>query len=104
MLCVGTGTLIDSWSQQAGWVEASVLNRSDRPSPMAGGAGGKNLDGDFRVVRPGAFSRCAGTRLPIPLAELQNWRVDLQEAHRNTATLLQRHFPNARRRPAEDRR
>jgi hypothetical protein len=104
MLCVGTGTLIDSWPQQAGWVEASVLNRSDRPSPMAGEAEVKYLDGDFRVVRPGAFVRCAVTGLPIPLEELKYWSVDLQEAYVNPEAVLQRHFPNARRRPAEDRR
>ena len=104
MLCVGTGTLIDSWSQQTGGVEASVLNRSDRPSPMAGEAEVKYLDGDFRVVRPGAFVRCAVTGLPIPLEELKYWSVDLQEAYVNPEAVLQRHFPNARRRPAEDRR
>ena len=104
MLCVGTGTLTDSWSQQTGRVEASVLNRSDRPSPMAGEAEVKYLDGDFRVVRPGAFVRCAVTGLPIPLEELKYWSVDLQEAYVNPEAVLQRHFPNARRRPAEDRR
>lgn len=104
MLCVGTGTLIDSWSQQTGCVEASVLNRSDRPSPMAGEAEVKYLDGDFRVVRPGAFVRCAVTGLPIPLEELKYWSVDLQEAYVNPEAVLQRHFPNAGRRVADDRR
>ena len=104
MLCVGTGTLIDTWSQQPGCVEASVLNRSDRPSPMAGEAEVKYLDGDFRVVRPGAFVRCAVTGLPIPLEELKYWSVDLQEAYVNPEAVLQRHFPNATRRAADDRR
>ena len=104
MLCVGTGTLIDSWSQQTGRVEASVLNRSDRPSPMAGEAEVKYLDGDFRVVRPGAFVRCAVTGLPIPLEELKYWSVDLQEAYVNPEAVLQRHFPNAGRRAVDDRR
>jgi len=104
MLCVGTGTLIDSWSRQTGCVEASVLNRSDRPSPMAGEAEVKYLDGDFRVVRPGAFVRCAVTGLPIPLEELKYWSVDLQEAYVNPEAVLQRHFPNAGRRAVDDRR
>ena len=104
MLWVGTGTLIDSWSQQTGYAEASVLNRSDRPSPMAGEAEVKYLDGDFRVVRPGAFVRCAVTGLPIPLEELKYWSVDLQEAYVNPEAVLQRHFPNAGRRAADDRR
>src|SRR5260221_12494357 len=104
MLCVGTGTLIDSWSQQTGCVEASVLNRSDRPSPMAGEAEGKNLDRDFRVVRPGAFVRCAVTGLPIPLEELKYLGVDLQEAHANPEAVLERDFPNAGGAAAADRR
>ena len=59
-----------------------MLNRSDRPSPMTGEAEVRYLDGDFRVVRPGAFVRCAVTGLPIPLEELKYWSVDLQEAYR----------------------
>ena len=37
---------------------------------MAGQAEVKYLDGDFRVVRPGAFVRCAVTGLPIPLGAI----------------------------------
>ncbi len=81
-----------------------MLNRSDRPSPMAGEAEVKYLDGDFRVVRPGAFVRCAVTGLPIPLEELKYWSGDLQEAYVNPEAVLQRHFPNAGRRAADDRR
>ena len=80
-----------------------MLNRSDRPSPMAGEAEVKYLDGDFRVVRPGAFVRCAVTGLPIPLEELKYWSVDLQEAYVNPEAVLQRHFQNAGRRTADDR-
>ena len=39
------------------------------------------LDGDFRVLRPGAFVRCAVTGYPIPLDELRYWDVDAQEAY-----------------------
>jgi hypothetical protein len=59
---------------------------------MAGEAEVKYLDGDFRVVRPGAFVRCAVTGLPIPLEELKYWSVDLQEPYINTDAVLQRHF------------
>ena len=102
MLGVGAGDLADFQSEQAGCVEASVLNRSDRPSPMTGEAEVKYLDGDFRVVRPGAFVRCAVTGLPIPLEELKYWSVDLQEAYVNPEAVLQRHFQNAGRRTADD--
>ena len=75
-----------------------VLNRTDRSSPMAGEAEVKYLDGDFRVVRPGAFVRCAVTGLPIPLEELKYWSVDLQEPYANPDVVLQRQFPERFRR------
>jgi hypothetical protein len=81
-----------------------VLNRSDRSSPMAGEAEVKYLDGDFRVVRPGAFVRCAVTGLPIPLEELKYWSVDLQEPYVSPEAVLQRHFPNAKRPKADGAR
>jgi hypothetical protein len=71
--------------------EADLLNRTDRPSPMPGEAEIKYLDGDFRVVRPGAFVRCAVTGVPIPLEELRYWSVDLQEAYATPEAVLQRH-------------
>ena len=70
-----------------------MLNRFDRSSPMAGEAEVKYLDGDFRVVRPGAFVRCAVTGAPIPLEELKYWSVDLQEPYSSPEAVLQRHFP-----------
>jgi hypothetical protein len=71
-----------------------VLNRYDRPSPMAGEAEVKYLDGDFRVIRPGAFVRCAVTAIPIPLEELKYWSVDLQEAYATPEAVLRRHYPD----------
>ena len=71
--------------------EANLLNRTDRPSPSPGEAEVKYLDGDFRVVRPGAFVRCAVTGAAIPLEELRYWSVDLQEAYATPEAVLQRH-------------
>ena len=39
------------------------------------------LDGDFRVISPGTYVRCAVTDARIPLDELKYWSVDLQEAY-----------------------
>jgi hypothetical protein len=72
-----------------------VLNRYDRPSPMAGEAELKYLDGDFRIVRPGAFVRCAVTGIPIPLEELKYWSVDRQEAYSTPEAVLKRLHPQA---------
>ena len=67
-----------------------VLYRSDRAAPMNGEAELKYLDGDFRVVRPGAFVRCAVTGTAIPLEELKYWSVDLQEAYASPDAVAER--------------
>jgi len=51
------------------------------------------LDGDFRVISPGSYVRCAITDARIPLDELKYWSVDLQEAYAVPSSVLQRHFP-----------
>src|SRR4051812_50080210 len=66
---------------------------------MAGEAEVKFLDGDFRIVRPGAFVRCAVTGVPIPLEELKYWSVDLQEAYASPEAVLQRQAGGAREDP-----
>lgn len=67
-----------------------MLNRNDRSSPGNNEAEVKFLDGDFRVIRPGAFVRCAVTGIPIPLDELKYWSVDLQEAYSSPEAVAQR--------------
>jgi hypothetical protein len=57
---------------------------------MPGEADVKYLDGDFRVMRPGSFVRCAVTGVPIPLEELRYWSVDLQEPYASPEAVLQR--------------
>ena len=73
--------------------EACLLNRYDHSLPPNGEAEVKYLDGDFRVVRPGAFVRCAVTGVAIPLEELKYWSVDLQEAYASPLAGLQRLQP-----------
>ncbi len=68
-----------------------MLNRFDRSLPPNGEAEVKYLDGDFRVVRPGGFVRCAVTGVPIALDELKYWSVDLQEAYASPEAVLERH-------------
>jgi hypothetical protein len=70
-----------------------MLNRFDRSVTTPGEAEVKFLDGDFRVVKPGAFVRCAVTGVPIPLEELKYWSVDLQEAYVSPEAVMQRHHP-----------
>ncbi|MFC5504442.1 MULTISPECIES: DUF2093 domain-containing protein [Hyphomicrobiales] len=57
------------------------MNISDRP-PVPGSEAALDYGhGEFRVVRPGAFVRCAVTGVPIRLEELRYWSVDWQEAY-----------------------
>ena len=49
------------------------------------------LDSDYKVIKPGAFVRCAVTGAPIPLEELKYWSVALQEPYIDAATSLARH-------------
>lgn len=53
------------------------------------------LDGDFRVISPGAYVRCAVSGARIPLEELKYWSVDRQEAYATPEAVLERHFPAA---------
>ncbi|MEA2884549.1 MAG: hypothetical protein QOH32_3805 [Bradyrhizobium sp.] len=53
------------------------------------------LDGDFRVISPGTWVRCAVTGAQIPLDELKYWSVDRQEAYAVPSAVLQRYFPAA---------
>jgi hypothetical protein len=70
-----------------------VLNRFDPHSSSAGEAEVRFLDGDFRVMRPGAFVRCAVTGTPIPLEELKYWSVERQEAYASPEAVLRRLHP-----------
>ena len=48
------------------------------------------LDGEYRVIRPGAYVTCAVTGVHIPLEALRYWSVDLQEAYAGPAAALKR--------------
>lgn len=66
------------------------MNRHDFRFSGAGEAQVQYLDGDFRVVRQGAFVRCAVTGQPIALDSLRYWNVDLQEAYASPEAVHQR--------------
>lgn len=69
------------------------MNRFERFPSSSREAEVRYLDGDFRVVRPGTFVRCAVTGQPIPLDELRYWSVDLQEAYSSPQAVLARLHP-----------
>ena len=79
-----------SIAPEAARVLSSEARVTSGPRAMPGEAEVKYLDGDFRVVRPGTFVRCAVTGVSIPLEELRYWSVDLQEAYATPEAVLQR--------------
>ena len=54
------------------------------------------LDGDYRIVRPGSYVRCAVTGEAIPLDELKYWSVERQEAYATPEAVMQRLGPALR--------
>ena len=66
------------------------MNKFERQPAHVGEAKVEYLDGDFRILRPGAFVRCAVSGEPIPLDELRYWNVDRQEAYANPTASMQR--------------
>ena len=63
-----------------------MMNRME----SAGEARLRYLDGDFEILKPGAYVRCAVTGESIPLDMLRYWNVARQEAYLNAAASLKR--------------
>jgi hypothetical protein len=74
------------------------MNRIDRLFGLKGEARVKYLDGEFQVLSPGDFVRCAVTGEPILLTELKYWSVELQEAYASAEISLRRYLEVSRRR------
>jgi hypothetical protein len=66
------------------------MNRYERRPVSAGEAEIEYLNGEFRVLRPGAFVLCAATGTEIKLEDLRYWNVDLQEPYAGPRAKLQR--------------
>ena len=66
------------------------MNRYERRPPTPGEAQLQYLDGDLRVIRPGAFVRCAVTGEPIALDDLRYWSVERQEAYSSREAVMAR--------------
>jgi hypothetical protein len=90
-ICGSEFTSVELRNRQKLSENSQVLNKSGPPGH--GEAQLQYLDGDFRVVSPGTYVRCAVTDARIPLDELKYWSVDLQEAYALPSAVLQRHFP-----------
>jgi hypothetical protein len=73
------------------------MNRFERLFGLKGEARLRYLDGEFQVLTPGDFVRCAVTGEPIPLPDLRYWSVDLQEAYASAEIAFERYRATRRR-------
>jgi len=73
------------------------MNRFERLFGLRGEARLRYYDGEFQVVSPGDFVRCAVTGGPIALTDLRYWNVELQEAYASAEISFQRHRTRANR-------
>jgi hypothetical protein len=66
---------------------SSMMNKFER---SGGEAVVQYLDSNLRVVKPGAYVRCAVTGAEIPLDELKYWSVERQEAYASPEAVMMR--------------
>ena len=66
-----------------------MMNRMERHG-HGGEARLRYLDGDYQVLIPGTFVRCAVTGIEIPIDELKYWSVARQEPYTDAAAALKR--------------
>jgi hypothetical protein len=66
------------------------MNKMERGLGSQGPADVEYLDGEYHVVKAGAYVVCAVTGTQIPLDALRYWSVDLQEAYASPAVALKR--------------
>ena len=67
------------------------MNRFERLLGLKGEARLRFLDGEFQVLTPGDFVRCAVTGEPIMLPDLRYWSVELQDAYSAAEISFERH-------------
>ncbi|MDD7911309.1 MULTISPECIES: DUF2093 domain-containing protein [Pseudovibrio] len=67
-----------------------MMNKLDTPR-IPGEAKIRYLDGDYQVLSPGDFVRCAVTGEAIPLDELKYWSVSRQEAYVDVIASVKRY-------------
>jgi len=67
------------------------MNRIDRLFGLRGEARVRFLHGEYQVLSPGEFVRCAVTGQIIQLSDLRYWNVELQEPYASPEISLQRY-------------
>jgi hypothetical protein len=73
------------------------MNRLETLFGLKGEATVRYLDGEFQVISPGDFVRCAVTGKPISLDNLRYWSVEHQEAYVNAQVSYKRFMEHRKR-------
>jgi hypothetical protein len=68
------------------------MNRFEKLFGLKGEARLRYLDGEFQVLSPGDFVRCAVTGETIMLPDLRYWSVELQEAYVSAEISFERYW------------
>lgn len=71
------------------------MNRYEKPFGLMKEARLRYDDGEYHVVNPGDFVRCAVTGKHIALADLRYWSVEHQEAYASAAISFRRFLEHA---------
>ena len=74
------------------------MNRFEKLLGLKGEARVRYSDGEFQVLSPGDFVRCAVTGEPIMLPDLRYWSVELQEAYVSPEVSVKRYCETRRHR------
>ena len=77
------------------------MNRIEKFFGVRNEAKLRYLDGEFEVLSPGEFVRCAVTGQPISLSDLRYWSVDAQEPYATAEISLKRYLEIAEQRASE---
>lgn len=66
------------------------MNRFEKLLGLKGEARVRYSDGEFQVLSPGDFVRCAVSGEPIMLPDLRYWSVEMQEAYASAEVAFER--------------
>jgi hypothetical protein len=73
-----------------------MMNRLERLFGGGSEARVRYLAGEFQVLQPGDYVRCAVTGERIPLNALKYWSVELQEPYISSEVSMQRYLDTRR--------
>jgi hypothetical protein len=73
------------------------MNRIEKFFGVRDEAQVRYLDGEFQVVAPGDFVRCAVTGQRINLPDLRYWSVELQEPYASAEISMKRYLEMRKR-------